>query len=294
MSSRRDFVFQLGAAALASRLASRASQNRVRFGYAAITWAGNDLQAIEEIADVGFEGIQLRANIVQRFGDRPGALRDLLAKHQLTFVALSSGNLSLDPAREQTLIDEHVARARFLKESGGLFLQIIDERPAGRAATSDDYVRLGRLLTTLGERTSDLGITLAYHPHMGALGEKPEEVSKILDASDARFVKLLLDIAHYQQGGGHPAQAIRQYADRLGLLHIKDVESRTGAPESYRFVELGRGRVDLPAVFAALRDVRFAGWAVVELDAVPDGARTPKASAIISKRYLDERVRGDR
>ena len=59
---------------------------------------------------------------------------------------------------------------------------------------------------------------------------------------------------------------------------------------SYEFVELGQGTVDLRGVFAALRDVKYRGWAVVELDDVPDHARTPKDAAAISKRYLQDVV----
>ena len=55
----------------------------------------------------------------------------------------------------------------------------------------------------------------------------------------------------------------------------------------HRFVELGRGKVDLPGVFKALADIQFSGWVVVELDRVPDDARTPKESAEISKKYLE-------
>jgi inosose dehydratase len=53
-------------------------------------------------------------------------------------------------------------------------------------------------------------------------------------------------------------------------------------------VELGRGRVDLKAVFAALNEINFTGWGVVELDRVPDPGRTPKESAEINRRYLEE------
>ncbi|PYP35345.1 MAG: hypothetical protein DMD48_14365, partial [Gemmatimonadetes bacterium] len=56
---------------------------------------------------------------------------------------------------------------------------------------------------------------------------------------------------------------------------------------SDRFVELGRGRVDFQAVFAALDAIRFDGWGVVELDSVPDAARTPKESGTIARRYLE-------
>ena len=43
----------------------------------------------------------------------------------------------------------------------------------------------------------------------------------------------------------------------------------------------------MKGAFAALHDVNFRGWAVVELDAVPDNARTPKESALINKKYLE-------
>jgi inosose dehydratase len=124
---------------------------------------------------------------------------------------------------------------------------------------------------------------------MGSIGEKPNDAEQVLDASDPKYVRLLLDVAHYQVGGGDPAAAIRKYRDRLLLLHIKDARRpiRESGP-SYEFVELGRGSVDLPGVFAALRDVKFRGWAIVELDSVPDNARTPKESAAISKRYLQD------
>ena len=59
--------------------------------------------------------------------------------------------------------------------------------------------------------------------------------------------------------------------------------------ETYRFVELGRGSVNLPAVIDALRKINFRGWGIVELDAVPDNARTPKESAIINKKYVEEK-----
>jgi inosose dehydratase len=101
-------------------------------------------------------------------------------------------------------------------------------------------------------------------------------------------------VAHYFEGGGDPAKAIEKYHDRLLFLHIKDVESlptSENAKHPYRFVELGRGRVDLPAVFDALHKVNFRGWAIVELDAVPDKTRTPKECGEISKKYLEEKLK---
>ena len=292
--TRREFI-ELGAGALTvnalvQQLEALARPTaRIRFGYAAITWSGKDAQAIDDIASLGFPGIQLRSNILPEYQSQPRALASLLANRRLTFVAFSSGEVSVDPAQRAKMIDDHVARAKFVRDAGGLYLQLTDQRPRGRAVNDDDIARLADTMSEIGRRSAELGVSVGYHPHMGAIGEGPEAIDRILAATDSRAVKLLLDVAHYQQGGGDPIAAIRRYRDRLLMLHIKDVESPSpgGAPGSYRFVELGKGRVDLKAVFAALADVGFDGWAVVELDQVPDVSRTPKESAAANKQWLE-------
>jgi inosose dehydratase len=313
MVTRRAFLAAIGAASGSYVMNSYATDSYVvsafrrtveqqhaasmRFGYAAITWGSELGQAMDDIAAVGFRGIQLRGEAFAQFGDRPAALREALERHRLTFVALSSGNLSIDPAREREELATHVRHAQFVRDTGGLYLQVIDERPKGRAIAADDYRRLGRLMTELGKRTADIGIPLVYHHHMNSIGEKPHEVAAVLDAADRKYVRLLFDVAHYQQGGGDPVAALRTYREWIEVLHLKDVRTTPPSPgpadparATYQFVELGRGRVDLPGVFAALRDIHFGGWAVVELDRVPDAGRTPRQSAEINKKYLIDQM----
>jgi inosose dehydratase len=280
--NRRNFVVTVGAALTATRLRQ---ERAVKIGYAAITWGGNDLAAIDDISSLGYTGIQLRSNVLAPFGERPAELSALLAKRGLTFVALSSGSIRVDNPDTAAMIDTHVRNARFLREAGGLYLQLTVDRPTGRAVADVDYVNAGRLLADIGRRTADLGIPLGFHPHMGSLAERPAELDRVMDAADSRYVRLLLDVAHYQQGGGDSVGAIRRYRDRLLFLHIKDVRN-TPSDTGYQFVELGQGRVNVRDIFAALTEVSFRGWAVVELDAVPETTRSPKESAAISKRYL--------
>jgi inosose dehydratase len=299
MVTRRELLKTLTTTYVASAFGRTAAAASMKYGYAAITWGNDVMQAIDDVAAVGFRGIQLRTGdgTLARWGDKPAALRELLAKRGLTLVALSSGNLVIDPAREQEQLTTHVSHAKFVKDAGGLYLQVIDERPKDRPIVADDYRRLGRLMTELGKRTGDLGVPLVYHHHMNSLGEKPDEVAAVLDAADRRHVRLLFDVAHYQQAGGDPVRGLRQYKEWLQLIHLKDVRSggsgrSSGASGSgsapYQFVELGRGRVDLAGVFSALGDVGYDGWAVVELDRVPEPGRTPKECAEINKRYLTD------
>ncbi|HEX3231152.1 MAG TPA: sugar phosphate isomerase/epimerase [Pyrinomonadaceae bacterium] len=316
--SRRHFIVSLGAVAAASAVPVKTfagapeaplyppvdvsyfnspitpAPGRIHFGYAAITWNGNDAQAIKEISELGFPGIQLRSNILKDYGERPKALRDLLDQNQLEMVALSSGGVSIAPGSENDEIAKHTRNARFVHDAGGHYLQVTDSaRPKGRKPEAADFKKLGQVLSEIGKRAVDLDVPVGYHNHMGSLGEAPDEVDRIMEAADPRYVKLELDIAHYRQGGGDPARAIRQYHDRLLFLHLKDVESLATSDErgrAYRWVVLGRGRVDLPAIFAALKDVKFRGWAVIELDSVPDKSRTPKECALINKKYVEEKL----
>src|SRR3972149_3448521 len=116
------------------------------------------------------------------------------------------------------------AYAAFVRDAGGLFLQVIDEKPKGRATEPDDYARLGHLLTEVGRRTAAIGVPLVYHPHMNSLSETPGALETILAAADPAAVSLIFDIAHYQQGGGDPIAAIRRHAKRMRAVHLKNVE----------------------------------------------------------------------
>ena len=108
---------------------------------------------------------------------------------------------------------------------------------------------------------------------------RDSELKTLTDIGTFRVLRLDDLVSH--RYGGDPAEAIRQHHDRLLFLHLKDLDA------SNRFVELGRGRVNFKAVFAALDAIGFDGWGVVELDSVPDAARTPKQSGAIARHYLE-------
>ncbi|HEY6468017.1 MAG TPA: TIM barrel protein [Candidatus Acidoferrales bacterium] len=306
--SRRTFLRTLSGAAVASVMARSTSATSpfarfaapvtaaspdIRIGYASITWGGKARQAIDDISAVGYRGIQLRSDDIKQF--QPTALRDELRQKNLEFVALSSGNVHIDPASHDSDIATHTANATYMRDAGGHFLQVIDQEPHQKDFSASDYKYFGGLLTDLGKRTSDIGIPLVYHNHLNSVSEHPEGLVKVFDAVDPEYVKLLFDIAHYQAGGGDPVKGIAQFKEHLALLHIKDLGKPLDLPADdpkrlEDFVELGRGGVNIPGVFDALREIKFHGWAIVELDSEIDKSRTPKDSAEISKAYLQQKL----
>lgn len=296
--SRREFLRQAGlytAIAAASPSLLAAPKPLYSFGCSAITWGGNDKQAIQDISSLGLKGIQIRSNSYKDYKDKVSELKGLLTQNKLQLAMFSSGNVDIDPAVEKTQLEMHVNHARFVKALGGHAIQLTNtSRPKDRQPTTDELKRYAQLLNEVGKRAADEGIQAVYHNHMHQLGETPEEVDIILQNTDSKYIKFLLDIAHYWQGGGDPAKAARQYKDRLHTLHIKDVKrpnpNHTDDAKSYQFVELGQGNMDLPAFFTTLNEIKFKGWAIIELDSIPDQSRTALQCNKISKEYLQSKV----
>lgn len=300
--NRRHFLNTLGLSALALTggadmlSAHPLKKADLKIAYSAITWGGNDAQAIADLAKLGYRGIQLRANTFGPYKAKPSELKAMLDEHKLQLPMFSSGNVEIDPAKEQSTIDMHVAHASFVKALGGMAIQLTNgARPKDRLPTTAELKRLATVMNEIGKQTADMGIQAAYHNHMHQLGETPEEVDVIVQAMDPRYVKLELDIAHYRQGGGMPEKAVTQYKDMLYALHLKDTMSPLPADSDskrdYKFVELGRGNVNVPAVIKALDDIGFSGWGIVELDGVPEKDKTPMQCAQINKDYITKTLK---
>jgi inosose dehydratase len=294
--SRKRFLSQTGLSLLSLPfLPSLASMNKsfvagegIKFGYSAITWGGNDIQAIKDISALGFSGIQLRSNILQQYGTRPQEVSDLLKQNKLQLAMFSSGNANINTGDDEAVIQTHVNNARFVKALGGTNLQLTNSsRPKTGLPSAEDLKKYGRLMNEIGKRTLDLGVQSNYHNHMSQLGETAEEVDVILAACDEKNIKLLLDVAHYHQGGGDPVKAVNQYKGRITSLHLKDVRPNPAAgANGYTFVELGQGKVALRDIFKALDQSGFKGWGIIELDSVPDKGKTPVECANTSKAFL--------
>jgi inosose dehydratase len=143
----------------------------------------------------------------------------------------------------------------------------------------------------------ETGLRSVIHHHGATYIETPQEVARMLSLTDPDVLGLCFDTGHYALGGGDPVDGVRRYGDRIWHVHFKDFDGRvvTRAKEEgwgYQqmiaqgvFSELGTGTVDFPGVLAALDDIGYEGWIVVEQDVLP-GMGTPKESAARNRGYL--------
>lgn len=287
--NRRTFIQSAAGLVLASQFEAFAAKYNQKMAYSAITWSGNDLVAIKDIAALGYKGIQIRANTYPIFKDKPEDLKLTIDAAKLQLAMFSSGNVGISDDISKDL-ETHLNHAKFIKVLGGHSLQITNtSRPKDRLPTTDELKKYAKNMSAVAKAVvEETGIQPTYHNHMNQLGETPEEIETIVNEMDTRYIKLLLDVAHYHQGGGVPADAVLKYKDIIFATHIKDTRPDTENKSGYRFVELGQGKVDFPSIFKNLNKIGFKGWNIVELDAVPVKGRTALECGQISKTYLEK------
>ena len=142
------------------------------------------------------------------------------------------------------------------------------------------FADLAGLLDRLVEEAPG-DVRVAFHPHVGSWVEAPGEVDALTEALalSGGGAGLCLDVGHYTVGGGDPVDAIRRHGPLIRHVHAKDVDpavlARVRAGEvsgmwpmirERIFTELGNGVLDLPGVVAALDDIGYDGWIMVEQD----------------------------
>jgi inosose dehydratase len=139
-----------------------------------------------------------------------------------------------------------------------------------------------RFADGLGEavaRCRARGYDPTFHHHTATYIEAQWEIERLLEISD---VGLCLDTGHLLLGRGEPITAIREWADRINHVHLKDarvdrleeiVAEAAPVQEIWRrkaFCALGDGDIDIERVLGALAEIGYSGWLVVEQDVLPD------------------------
>lgn len=115
-----------------------------------------------------------------------------------------------------------------------------------------------------------LPFVLGLHPHLFMpLGSLEPALTRVKQ-EDRRFAKLLPDTAHLTIMERDPAKVIREWANTIVAIHLKDWSPEFGR-FSHRYARgfcmIGDGIVDTRAVFDAVADASWSGWIVVEQDA---------------------------
>lgn len=236
------------------------------------------------------------------------AIRAALAPHRLRLVG---GFVPLvlheaDPAPALTRA-RHVAERMAAAGADTFVLAIVGaedwslpERPLAEAG----WRRLGSHVDALAELTGGLGMSTVIHPHVGTLVERAEEVEALLGTTSAAWC---LDPGHLLIGGFDPLDFLRRHGDRVGHVHLKDVDLAVAerlrggeltlmeATRAGLFQPLGEGDAGIAALVRELVARDYDGWAVLEQDTMIAGDPPPPGSGPVgdvakSLAFLNETV----
>ncbi len=116
---------------------------------------------------------------------------------------------------------------------------------------------------SLDKLVAEYDVRIAIHNHgPGARYDKVADVLNAVKGHDPR-IGACADLGHYIRSGEDPVRAITLLAGRLYGVHLKDfAEPKKDAAG----VILGRGQLDLPATFRALRKAEFPADACLALE----------------------------
>lgn len=163
-------------------------------------------------------------------------------------------------------------------------------RPA--RGVDPDPARLGEAvhqLEAVGRAMVAEGVRPALHPHVGFRIEVESEIRFVLDRTDPAILDFGPDLGHLAWSDADVLGLLRDYRERVGAVHLKDVDANAvaaarAAAADYLtstwghrvWTEPGRGSIDFDTAFDVLGD--FEGWFVLEVD-VPNLDRDRIASS---------------
>jgi inosose dehydratase len=175
---------------------------------------------LDEIALAGYEWVELGP--YGYLPTDPSRLGDELAKRGLKVAGGTVPGVLHDPSRWLDDVDRARNVAKLTSALGGQFVVFL---PDGCGQLDDDgWCRLASGVDELGKiLQQEWDTRLVFHPHADSHIESQDEIERLLHSSAA---SLCLDTGHVAYGRGDNLELIAKYPDRIGYVHVKQVNPR--------------------------------------------------------------------
>jgi len=166
---------------------------------------------------------------------------------------------------------------------------LTDEQWAKLAAGHD---RLGKALF------EEYGVKQQFHSHADSHIGTTREVLRFLDETDPRYTNLCLDTGHFAYYGGDNLKLIEERPDRIGYLHLKQVDTSllfdvlkndvpfAEAVSQGIMIEPPRGVPDLGPIIEAVAAIDPEIFAIVEQDMYGCDVDTPFPIAARTRQHI--------
>ncbi|RFU22002.1 sugar phosphate isomerase/epimerase family protein [Geodermatophilus marinus] len=168
-----------------------------------------------------------------------------------------------------------------------------------RDLPAEGWARLATGMDRLGRAVQEeYGLSVAFHPHADSHVGHQHDIERFLAETDPSYVPLCLDTGHVSYYGGDNLDLIRRYPERIGYLHLKQVDpaviERVHAedipfPQAVQLgamIEPPNGVPDLPPLLEAVEELGLDVFAIVEHDLYPCDPDLPFGIAQRTHRHI--------
>ncbi|TPQ23579.1 sugar phosphate isomerase/epimerase family protein [Streptomyces sporangiiformans] len=290
--------------------------NRIRVGSAPDSWGvwfPDDPQQVpwerflDEVSEAGYSWIELGP-----YGYLPTDPARLTDEVDRRGLKVSAGTVFTALHRGPDVWDatwEHVSQvAELTRAMGARHLVVIpsfwrDDKTAALIEPPELTVRQWAYLTKgmerLGHEVKErFGLDIVVHPHADTHIDTEEHVERFLDSTDGELVGLCLDTGHYAYCGGDNVKLIQTYGERIGYLHLKQVDPEILADVVKNEIPFGpavqrgvmceppAGVPALEPVLAAAQNLGVELFAIVEQDMYPCPPDKPLPIATRTRTFL--------
>lgn len=214
--------------------------------------AAKDLQGtLQRLARIGYTAIELAG----MYGHSASQVRAMIDGAGLRGVSAHIPLVEFEDRLDKVVEDAHTLGCEWV------VIPWIGEELRSEAKLRE----LGEKMTAWGATIAGAGMKFGYHNHNFEFdnrttgGETLWEM--LVKHTDAATVSFELDAYWAMRGGFDPATLLREHADRIGLLHLKDANKEDPTKDT----PFGDGALDWGAILAAARAANVA-WYIVEQD----------------------------
>ncbi|MEM7322893.1 MAG: sugar phosphate isomerase/epimerase [Actinomycetota bacterium] len=239
-------------------------------------------RVLGEMSELGFPSTELGSD--GYLPEDVAELRSVLGRYELTLLAAFVPLvLHLPEFAEESLLRAKEMAANLQAAGAEYFNTALvtswdwaPRTPLTEGQWDHVMVMLGRV----DEIVEAHGLTQVIHSHVDTIIETKEEVIRTLEGSDVQYV---LDTAHLIVGGYDPVDFVREWPNRVGLVHVKDADMAVAerlnggeltlmeAVQAGIFPPVGDGQIDLDSVISELESGGYRGWYVLEQDVAITG-----------------------
>jgi L-ribulose-5-phosphate 3-epimerase len=242
----------------------------MRYGLMSSCLPGSYEYVIQEAGELGFHGVEL--DVGADYADNPlwrgegrAEMKRLLSDAKLDLASVCLGTFwtysfaSPDPAVRERAQGFTRDAIQWCAELGAQVI-LVPITPGAPEEGDEAPQRWIEELTKSAPAAEASGITLAIENVGRGCGKSAPALLRIADGVNSPAVQIYYDFGNGLGLGNDPIAEIHQLGPRIVQVHAKDPGGQY----------LGEGRLDLPAVSAALKAIGYDRWLVLETPSTDD------------------------